>query len=248
VFGRKPGGGYRDGMNLFEYIRSNPVVLHDVWGSWTDAQYDMRCDKHMPDPPPQTEFALETPAGGLDHYLRGKGAQAHLGPSLMAKLKAVDFYLVLINETIPAAIRSLIPRECCPKERCASAQGKLEQVGTWPIGSIGEADWWRWGNWGKDPNYSFYLNTTIGTINSIVWKVTCTVVVGEPTGKCCLNYAKNCHASFVLDDVYTFNTGAKDFLFQTIFGNLMGGQDFPIHNEWDEAMPDQTKLHCPWVK
>ena len=93
------------------------------------------------------------------------------------------------------------------------------------------------------------LNLTIGTIDSIDWTAECSVKSGRlqvfnGIKKCCCNATAQCNVRFTLDDVYTFDTGFKDFLFQRIFGDFAGGQEFKIHNEWSESVSVAVLL-CP---
>jgi len=156
-------------------------------------------------------------------------------------LKSYDFYIVLMTETIPKAAKQLLPEKCCEPWKKDSTSGSLSNVGTGPLQAVGG------GEIGVEPSYSFDLNNTIGTINSLRWTVTCTV--GSATrkdGKCCNAYAKGCVVEFELKDRYTFNTGGKDALFQWIFGDFMDGEEYDFHNTWtDDTLSSQMERICP---
>lgn len=216
---RHAGGPYVDGMNAYQHVGSNPINRRDPSGLFGE---------------------IDGPHDALVHYLIGAGTDAYLSDGMIANLKQQHFYRSLMQEAIPNAIQGLLPSECDVADEQRTASGVLTGVLTAPIQPDAN------GNMGREDFYSFELNNAIGTINSISWKVTCTAGSGPRNDEdcCCLAYAKSCKVEIVLDDVYTFNTGIKDKLFQWTFGDFMGGQDYNIQNKWTESAGPETKKIC----
>jgi RHS repeat-associated protein len=181
---------------------------------------------------------LDGPHDALMHYLIGGGQTAELSSRLIGSLKNLDWYHELILTTIPEAVDALIPTDCRASTQSASASGGAYGVVTAPVDYVEDV------GYATEPNYSFDLNAAIGSIKSVTWKVTCTVGTVSKPGHCCCGYATGCIAHFVLDDVYTFNTGYKDYVFQKLFGDWWGGEDYKIHNEWDDHVAASTRTIC----
>ena len=237
--------GERGGNNLYGYVGNGSVLRVDGLGQhsrlvdydpWSPIEFD-------PPAPAEYPFVIGNYLGGVGHYLAGGGTEARLSDHLIAELKEMDFYVTLLTETLPQLARSLVPKKCCQKETRDFKIGGKSKIGTAPIEKVAGYNGAP-GQWGIEPQYDFNLNTTIGTIDRLRWKVTCTVGSSAPTGGCCEAYARGCRAQFVLDDQYTFRTGFKDFVFELALGDILGGEPYPVHNEWEEDVPSQLRTIC----
>jgi len=124
----KPGGGYQDGMSLYQYIGSVPVAAVDPMGLHSCASAASSCAVSSAPPQPITG-----PLDALQHYVGGCGVDAYLSDNLMAKLKVQLFYVKLITDTIPTAVESMIPSACSVDEHLDSRSGIERQALTAPL-------------------------------------------------------------------------------------------------------------------
>jgi RHS repeat-associated protein len=231
---------YMDGMNLNEYVQSNPVAYTDPSGLRTRKTFSNIVRGATSAKSTYRSDEVNGYDAGLQHYVMEGGKTAALSPSLLADLKKYKQYRELVDNTIPNLIRKQLPTQCYQVDKTLTLSNTMFEFLTAPW----QADP-KTGRFYREDFYSFNLNTAIGTIHSIKWTATFTVgSSAKDTNCCCLAYAKNIKVHFVLDDDYTFNTGVKDAPFQVVFGMIMGGKDYHFHNEWDEFPGPQTSKIC----
>ena len=208
---------YFGGASLYVYVDNAVLRLSDPSGLY------------------YTWETLDGPLDALSHYIIGGGMPAKLSPRLLAIMKRYDFWYKIMHEDIPKSIKRLLPKTCEAEEHERSFGGSESQLLTCPWQPVGG-----YRRWGMEVYYSPRLHYTTGTIQSIRWHGKCTVGSGKPKmrpgGKCCcLAYAKWCEAKFILDDRYTFSQ-IHNKPFELYFGDVIGGEDFDIHNEWTETV------------
>lgn len=193
---RDPTGSnqYADGMNLYQYVRSNPVQHVDPYGQQAKV------------PPPNE---LNNQISAWFHYIEGSGKQMKLSNDLFMMAVKQPHAERLIRRVAEKMI-SQLPTKCNTPKTKIAGWNDSETVFTAPL----LASWREPGKFFDNPNYNFNLNVTIGTFDLSVKTSGCWVKTGpienglavckEKTGGCGCKGVAFCWATFTLEDTYRF--------------------------------------------
>ena len=211
-------GQYKDGMNLYEYVRGNPLIYLDPRGRqielWITSDPEgmaATMESLSCGPPvfPRTIRDINGPVDAFTNYFGGQGGPQRLGPGFFEDLLASREYN-RYKDMILSSLRGgkVKPMLCRGQEQIECKVHRWIQ--DFPTDPFTE---------GAD--YDFLYNVTLGTINVVVINGICVVTCeSNPDDNCCFTCEIFCDVTVYVGDSYNF-FGTNNLLFFPLwaFGN-----------------------------
>jgi hypothetical protein len=167
---------------------------------------------------------IDGPIDALNDYQSYNGGTASLSDRLIGGLMGYSSLQNLMNATLPQMAAGWMPTSCGNDGVDHSYQSFFSNFLTAPIDENGDLD-----------QYKFDVNNTIGTIDTIDFRLDCHSFSSPSkydysTMQCCCDTTSLCTVYFELKKNYNFG-GANNLLLSWI-----PGRPFNIHNTWRRAI------------